>query len=106
MHKAFSIFLGFILLVSIESCGKRPFACFETSVDEADIHVNQPVKFFALCSSNADDFYWEFYDNEDSTEFGYSVTKTFKDTGLVNVFLLVSKGNKTSSTERKIKVLP
>jgi PKD repeat protein len=90
----------------IQSCGKAPFACFTTDLDRDKIHVNQPVTFAANCTSNASDYFWQFYGNEDSTEFGYSVTKVFKNPGKVEVFLLVSGGHKTSTTTDSIMVLP
>lgn len=100
-------FVCFLLsLLFIQSCVRAPYACFRTEPDEGDIHVNQPVTFSAYCSTGADSWFWEFYDKEDSTEYGFSVTKTFTDTGEVKVFLLVVGGSKTSSTERYITVKP
>ncbi len=96
----------FVALLATAACSRRPYACFRTEPEEEDIHVNQPVTFRANCSSGADSYFWEFYDKEDSTEYGFSVTKTFADTGEVKVFLLVVGGGKTSSTERYIKVKP
>lgn len=96
----------FVLLLAIQACTGSPYACFRTEPDEEDIHVNQPITFRANCSSGADSYFWEFYDKEDSTEYGFSVTKTFTDTGEVKVFLLVVGGGKTSSTERYNNVKP
>lgn len=95
-----------VLLLAMAGCTTKPYACFRTEPEEEDIHVNQPVVFRANCSSGADSFFWEFYDKEDSTEYGFSVTKTFTDTGEVKVFLLVVGGGKTSSTERYITIKP
>jgi hypothetical protein len=101
------VFLSFItLLLLVQSCGRQPYACFRTEPEEDNIHVHQPVTFRANCSTGADSYFWEFYDKEDSTEYGFSVTKTFKDTGEVKVFLLVVGGGKTSSTQTYIKVKP
>lgn len=89
----------------INSCScNRPFACFLTSVDEDSIKVWQPVTFTPSCSSGATDYRWEFYDNEDSTSFDYSVTKVFTDSGDVKVFLLVIGDGKVASTSRTIHV--
>ncbi len=89
------------------SCGaKRPFACFTTDVDPDSIHVGQPVTFTANCSSNGRDYYWEFYDKDDSTFYGYSVTMTFYQPGDVDIFLLVSNNSSTSSTSDIVKVKP
>ena len=106
------LFIGVIgvmaLLVLTQSAcnNKRPFACFRTDVDPDSIYVGKPVTFMANCSSNSKDYYWEFYENEDSTYFGYSVTVTFYQPGDVNVFLLTSNNNSTSSTSEVIKVKP
>jgi hypothetical protein len=101
------VVLGIIFLLwALPACTRAPFACFRTDVAEADIHVNQPVTFSAYCSSGAGSYFWEFYDKEDSTEYGFSVTKTFATPGDVKVFLLVVGNGKTSSTERYITVQP
>lgn len=100
------ILLGMVL-IAVNSCNtKRPFACYTTDVSPDSIYVGQPVTFTATCSSNGNDYFWEFYDNDDSTVFGYSVTMTFYQPGNVDVFLLVSNNSSTSSTSDVIKVKP
>lgn len=105
------LFIGLIAVLGLvatqSACNnKRPFACFTTNVDPDSIHVGQPVTFTATCSSNSNDFYWEFYDNEDSTFYGYSVVMTFYQPGDVDVFLLTANSSSTSSTSDVIKVKP
>ncbi len=99
---------GFLIcfLILYQSCSKKPFACFQTDVDEDSVHVNQPITFSSACTSNGGDFFWEFYDNDDSVYFSRNVQMTFYDTGNVKVFLLVSNGNKTSSMTKNIHVNP
>lgn len=102
-------YLPFVVIACLflsQSCGRTPYACFTTEPDEDSIHVNQPVTFRANCTSGAGSYYWEFYDKDDSTEAGFSVTKTFYAPGEVKVFLLVVGNGKTSSTERYITVQP
>ncbi|MFN8298662.1 MAG: hypothetical protein U0T75_06110 [Chitinophagales bacterium] len=94
------------ILALINSCAKHPFACFTTEPDENSIHRMQPVTFNAACSTNGDGFFWELYGNEDSTFYGQTLTTVFKDSGNVKVFLLITAGGRTASTERYIKVLP
>jgi PKD repeat protein len=79
-------------LSTFSSCKKSTFACFDTLTDKNDIHVNVPVTFVATCSNNADSYFWEFGGNEDSTDYGYSVTRTFYTTGNVEVKLFVTGG--------------
>ena len=105
------LFLGVLAVLALaatqSSCGtRRPFACFRTDVDPDSIYVGQPVTFTASCSSNSNDYFWEFYDNEDSSYQGYSVTITFYQPGDVSVFLLTANNNTTSSTTDVIKVKP
>lgn len=95
---------GALFLLLVTGCGRRPFACFE--YEPKEIHVNQPVVFTGFCSSNADDFFWEFYDNEDSTFFGPTITMVFDSPGPVKVLLLVSNESKTAATDETIEVLP
>ena len=106
MRKIFAItfFSSLLLLLIFQSCGRKPFACFRTDVDEDSIHVNEPVIFNSVCSSNGNSFFWEFYDNEDSIFFTPTVQKIFYDTGNVKVFLLVTNGNKSSTVSREIHV--
>jgi PKD repeat protein len=91
---------------SIQACVKKPFACFRADVPEDSIRTNQLVTFNALCSSNAADYFWEFYDHTDSVNFSQTVQKTFYDTGQVKVFLMVTNGNKQSSITRTIRINP
>jgi PKD repeat protein len=90
----------------IQSCSKKPSACFHTSVDEDSIHVHQLITFNALCSNNAGDYFWEFYDNDDSVEFTPNVQKVFNDTGQVKVYLLVTNRRQESSVTKTIHVNP
>ncbi len=106
MRKQFILIAAVAAVLLLQACKGRPFACFTTEPDEDDLHVHQPVIFRASCSTNADTYYWEFYDKEDSTEYGFSTIKTFADTGQVKVFMLVVGGGKTSSTERYITIRP
>ncbi len=95
-----------LLLSLVNSCGKHPFACFTTDVPEDSIHRFQTVTFNSACSTNGDGYFWELYGNEDSTFYGNTLTTAFKDTGTVKVFLLITAGGRTASTERYIKILP
>ncbi len=107
MKRITVMFLLFIpVMLQLESCVKTPFACFQTQPDEDNIHVNQPVTFTGFCSTNADGYFWEFYDDEDSSYFGFTTTQTFYDTGYVKVYLLVTGGRKTNATSREIYVKP
>src|SRR4051812_32998046 len=106
MKKAllFLFLAGFYLF--IQSCTQRPYACFRTDVNEDSIHKNQLITFSALCSNNAGDYFWEFFNNDDSVEFTSNVHKVFSDTGQVKVYLLVTNGRKQSSVTRTIHVNP
>ncbi|MBP7390254.1 MAG: hypothetical protein KA841_07610 [Chitinophagales bacterium] len=107
MKRVIVLFFLFVpIALQLESCAKSPFACFRTSPGENDIHVNQPITFTASCSSDGDGYFWEFYDDSDSSYFGYSRTQTFYDTGYVDVYLLVTNGRKFNSTTSKIHVKP
>lgn len=106
MKQAFVILVIAGMLAMSSSCGTHPFACFTTDVAEDSIHRMQPVTFNAACSANGDGYFWELYGNEDSTFYGTTLTTVFKDTGNVKVFLLITAGGRTASTERYIKVLP
>ena len=104
---------GFVLLLFVagmgcmllQSCAKRPFACFSTDVEIDSIRVNEPVVFSAYCSDNTSEYFWEFYDG-DSVEFGPVVTQTFKDTGQTEVKLLTTNGTKTSAYSQTFVVRP
>jgi hypothetical protein len=94
------------LLLLGQSCVRKPFACFSTIPVADSIKVNVPVTFSAACSLNANDFNWQFYNNQDSVEFGQTVIKTFKDTGSVQVYLLVTAGLNSSGYTKTITVKP
>ena len=107
MKKSILFILPFVVfIIAIQSCGKTPLPCFTTDVDIDSIHVYQPVTFLTVCTRDGKDFSWEFYDNDDSIEFGRVVVKSFPDTGNVKVYLQVTNGNKIASTSKIIRVLP
>jgi hypothetical protein len=94
------------VIMTIQSCSKTPVACFTTTPNMDSIHVNQPVVFNANCSIFAGSYNWQFYDNPDSIAFTPTVTKVFKDTGSVQIYLLVTWGNNYAGTTQTITVLP
>ena len=96
--------MAFIFLT--QSCVKKPFACFSTIPPEDSIYKNIPVFFTAACTDNGDDFNWQLYNIPDSVYFGRSFTTTFKDTGIVNVYLLVVTGGNSSGYTKNITVKP
>ncbi len=106
MEKIGIILVAIPALLLIESCGKKPLPCFMTNPEEENIHVHQPVTFSAYCSNNGEEFFWEFYDNEDSIEFDPVVVKYFNDTGIVNVSLTAINGNKSAIYKKSIMVKP
>ncbi|MDB5282506.1 MAG: hypothetical protein JWO06_1581 [Bacteroidota bacterium] len=91
---------------AMQSCTKSVFACFSTDANVDSLHINRTVTFNANCSTNGDEFFWEFNNNPDSTNFGSVVTKTFRDTGTLNVYLLVVNGNRSSSSTQTLNVKP
>ena len=97
---------GVVIALATQSCTKSVFACFSTDMSQDSLHINRVVTFNANCSSNADEFFWEFNNNPDSTYFGSVVTKTLKDTGGLTVYLLVVNGNKSASTTQTLYVKP
>lgn len=107
MKKLTGTFIVITLILWMgQSCTRQPFACYSTDVSPDSFYVMQPITFYASCSNDADSYYWEFYGNEDSTEYGYSVTKTFKNPGKVKVFLLVTGKSKTASASDSIIIHP
>ena len=95
-----------VLMLAVQSCRKTPIACFNTTPDMDSIHVHQPVVFDAGCSTYAGSYNWQFYRNADSIAFTRTVTKTFKDTGTVEVYLLVTEGNQYAGVTKNIVVRP
>ena len=93
-----------VIMLAIQSCSKIPVACFNTTPPLDSIYVNQPVIFNANCSTLADAYYWQFYNNSDSTAFTPMVTKYFKDTTTVNVYLLVTNGGNFAGVNYSITV--
>ena len=82
-----------LIVLAAQSCSKTPIACFNTTPSLDSLHINRPIIFNANCSTLADAYYWQFYNNQDCTAFTPQITKYFKDSGTVNVYLLVTNGN-------------
>jgi len=100
------VFVAGIIALAFQSCSKTPIACFNTTPGMDSIHVNQPVVFDAGCSIYAGSYNWQFYNNVDSIAFTRTVTKVFKDTGTVQVYLLITYGNQYAGETQNITVLP
>jgi hypothetical protein len=96
----------FFIILCVSSCADQPYACFSTNPPVGNIHVNQSVTFNAACTYSADSYYWQFYGSSDSINFGQVVTRVMYDTGNIDVYLLVTKGNKQNSTDQTIYVAP
>ena len=99
------ILIIFISSTLLQSCAKKPYACFSTSVPIDSINVGENVLFNALCSDNATEYFWEFY-NGDTIKFDAVVTVAFKDTGETEVVLLITNGTKSSAYSQTILVKP
>ena len=95
-----------IMVLGVQSCSKTPIACFTTTPAMDSIHVGDTVVFNAYCSVFAGSYNWQFYNNQDSTAFTPIVTKIFRDTGRVDVYLLVTDGNNFADVDQTILVLP
>ena len=95
-----------IIALACQSCSKTPIACFNTTPGMDSIHANVPVIFDARCSVYAGSYNWQFYNNVDSIAFTPTVTKTFKDTGTVQVYLLITWGSQYAGLTQNITVLP
>jgi hypothetical protein len=95
-----------IIALGVQSCSKTPIACFTTTPNMDSIHVNDTVIFNANCSVFAGSYNWQFYNNQDSVAFTAIVTKVFRDTGKVDVYLLVNDGNNFADVDQTILVLP
>ncbi len=93
-----------VIMLAVQSCSKTPVACFNTTPPLDSIHINQPIIFDANCSTLADAYYWQFYNNTDCTAFTPLVTKYFKDTTTVNVYLLVTNGGNFAGVTYNIVV--
>ena len=93
-----------VIMLAVQSCSKTPIACFNTTPSLDSIHINQPITFDANCSTLADAYYWQFYNNRDCTAFTPMVTKYFKDSAVVNVYLLVTNGNNFAGVTYNITV--
>jgi len=106
MRKYTALAIITLALFYVESCAPKPFACFIVEPDEENIHVGDSITFRASCTTGADAYFWEFYDKDDSTEYGFLTTRKFYQPGEVKVFLLVTGSGKTSATSRYITVKP
>ena len=95
-----------LIVLATQSCSKTPIACFSATPSVDSIHVNDTVVFNAYCSVFADSYNWQFYNNQDSTAFTQVVTKIFRDTGKVDVYLLVTDGNNFADVDQTIVVRP
>ena len=94
------------ITLAFQSCKRTPIACFSTTPDMDSIHVRQTVTFNAYCSVYAGSYNWQFYNNVDSIAFTPIVTKVFKDTGTVQVYLLITDANEFAGITQNITVLP
>ena len=100
----FAFVVACVLVAGLESCGNNPYACILIEGSSDSIHVNQPVTFSGLCSSNASSYNWQI--NLDSVYFTPRITLRFAAPGVQEIYLLVTNGGKSAGLVKKVTVYP
>src|SRR3954465_5428396 len=92
------------VVLAIQGCGNKPYACMTIEGNEDSIYVNQPVTISGLCSSNTSEYNWEI--NLDSVYFTPRITLRFATPGEQEIYLLVTNRGKSAGVTKKLIVHP
>ena len=98
------VFVIVVLVLAMQGCGSKPYACITVEGNGDSIHVNQPVSINGYCSSNADEYNWQI--NLDSVYFTPRITIRFPTAGEQEIYLLVSSRGKSAGLVQKITIYP
>jgi PKD repeat protein len=101
LHFPVTIFL-FTSCLLLSGCSKTPEACIK--VDTTTLRVDMDIQFNASCSTNADDYNWDFGDG--SSGYGAVITHKYANAKSYTVKLVASNSSHSSFMSQDIVVTP
>ena len=104
MQKSPTLLLFVLIIALMSSCKTAPQACF-TIVTAADsIRVGHVVQFDGSCTSDANQYYWDFGNGLNSSSV---IGQTTYDSAITYTVNLVAVGSgKSSAVSKRVTVLP
>ena len=90
--------------LALSSCSKTPEACFVADKGSLSTKVNEEIQFTAACSTDADNYTWEYGDGSGDT--GATAKHKYSKAGSYSVKLTARNSSKSSSTSQTVTIAP
>ncbi|ALW86873.1 hypothetical protein AUC43_18395 [Hymenobacter sedentarius] len=107
MKKLFPRNASVVLLLAglaLASCSKKPDACFTIEKGQPSSKLNDEVEVNAACSTDADDYVWDFGDGASTT--GAKAKHKYNAVGQFTVKLTAKNSSKESTTSKQVTIVP
>ena len=90
--------------LALAGCSKKPDACFTIEKGQPSSKVNDEVQVNAACSTDADDYVWDFGDGYSTT--GATAKHKYNAVGTFTLKLTARSSSKESTTSKTVTVVP
>lgn len=88
----------------LASCSKKPDACFTIEKGQPSSKLNDEVEVNAACSTDADEYVWEFGDGFSTT--GAKAKHKYNAVGRFTIKLTAKNDSKEATTSREVTIVP
>jgi cellulose 1,4-beta-cellobiosidase len=93
-----------VMLIAFTSCSTKPDACFTADKGSSNTHVNEEIHFDASCSSDGENYDWDFGDG--ATASGITTKHKYGSAGNYTVTLTAHNGSKSANTTQTMYITP
>ena len=90
--------------LALAGCSKKPDACFTIEKGQPSSKLNDEVQVNAACSTDADDYVWDFGDGFSTT--GAKAKHKYNAVGQFMVKLTAKNSSKESTTSKQVTIVP
>lgn len=88
----------------LASCSQKPEACFTIEKGQPSAKINDEVEVNAACSTDADEYVWEFGDGSSTT--GAKAKHKYNAAGQFTIKLTAKNDSKESTTSKQVTIVP
>ena len=96
--------LAAVSLFLLAGGGKRPDACFTIEKGQPSSKITDDVQVSAACSTDADEYVWEFGDGFSTT--GATAKHKYNAAGQFTIKLTAKNSSRESTTSKQVTIVP
>ncbi|WP_426061242.1 PKD domain-containing protein [Hymenobacter sp. B1770] len=90
--------------MALAGCSKKPDACFTIEKGQPSSKINDEVEVSAACSTDADQYVWDFGDGFSTT--GAKAKHKYNAVGQFTLKLTAKNDSKESTTSKQVTIVP